>query len=94
MSALDLTMRDLIRALSRLTARPAIDRAVRERAEAVAKRVEAEAGGSVTAAVARRGEGAYVVAVSGPDLFAREFGSVDRAPDPVIGPAVEKMRSV
>jgi hypothetical protein len=90
-SALDLTTRDLIRALSRVTA-PAIDRAVRERAAAIAKRIEAT-GGNLTVDVVRWGEGAYVVAVSGPDLFAREFGSVDRAPEPVIGPAVAKMRS-
>jgi hypothetical protein len=86
-NALDLTTRDLIRALSRLTARPALDGAVRGRAEAVAKRIEAT-GGNLTVDVVRRGEGAYVVAVSGPDLFAREFGSVDHAPEPIVGPAV------
>lgn len=89
MSALGLTGGDLIRALARIGRRPAIDAAVRARAEDLAARI-AEADG-VTARASRRGEGDYVVTASGPGLFAREFGGVDRPPDPVVGPAVEGM---
>ncbi len=87
MRALDLTRGDLIRTLKRIGRRPAIDGAVRAKAEALAARI-AETGG-VAAQASRRGDGDYVVAVSGPGLFAREFGGVDRAPSPVIGPAID-----
>jgi hypothetical protein len=50
---------DLIRALAGLAARPAIDRAVRARAEALAR--EATAAGGRTARVVREGPGEYVV---------------------------------
>ena len=91
MSALDLTRGDLIRTLRRIGRGPAIDAAVRAKAEGLAARI-GEAG-NVTAQARRRGEGDYVVTVSGPGLFAREFGGVDRAPRPVIGPAVAEVIS-
>ena len=86
MTALDLTRVGLIRALA-----PAIDRAVVRRAEAVARRVR-EPGG-VTAEVSPPRDGACTVTVSGPGLFAREFGGVDREAEPVIAPAVEASRA-
>ncbi len=82
MNTLDLTRRDLIRAL-----RPAVDGAVRARAEALARRIE-DAAPDVTATTEGREDGGTVVTVSGPGLFAREFGSIDQAAEPVIGPAV------
>lgn len=87
MSALDLTRGDLIRTLKRFAMRPAVDDAVKTKAEALAARI-AETGG-VTAQASRRGVGDYVVTVSGPGLFAREFGGVDRAAEPVIAPAID-----
>jgi len=89
MSALDLTRGDLIRTLKRIGRRPAVEDAVRATAESLAARI-AETG--VTAQASRRGEGDYVVTVTGPGLFAREFGGVDRAPQPVIGPAIDAER--
>ncbi|MCB1487038.1 MAG: hypothetical protein KDJ88_06210 [Bauldia sp.] len=81
MRALDLTRRDLIRALQ-----PAIDGAVARRAEDLARRVVAS--GGVDADVSAPRDGACAITVSGPGLFAREFGSIDRAAEPVIAPAV------
>ena len=91
MSALDLTRGDLIRALKRIGRRPAVDGAVRAKAEDLAARIAAA--GGVAARASRRGEGDYVITASGPGLFAREFGGIDRAPQPVVGPAVAKIRA-
>jgi hypothetical protein len=91
MTALDLTRSDLIGTLRRIGRRPAVDGAVKAKAEGLAARI-AEAGG-VAARASRRGAGDYVVTVSGPGLFAREFGGVDQAPRPVIGPAVQAATS-
>jgi hypothetical protein len=64
MSALDLTRAGLIRALGgALAARPAVDAAVRARAEAIAARL-GEAGAE--ARVVRRGDGDYAVEAGGP----------------------------
>ncbi len=88
MSAIDLTRGDLIRALGALvSARPAVDAAVRARAEAIAARVD-EAG--VAARVVRRGHADYAVEANGPGLFARELGSLDAPAEPVIGPAADR----
>lgn len=87
MSAIDLTRDGLVRALEAgIAARPAVDRAVRGRADAIADRI-AEAG--IDVRVVRRGPADYAVEASGAGLFAREFGSQDGAPDPVIAPLVE-----
>ena len=93
MSGLDLTGADLIRALGDIARRPAVDAAVRDRAEQLAADVARATGGPVTARVLRRGDGNYVVDVSGPGLFAREFGSLAAPPDPVVGPAVARLAS-
>jgi hypothetical protein len=69
-SALSLTGGDLIRALR--DAMPAVDDAVRAKAEARAAEV---AGDGVTTRVLRRGEGAYTVEISGEGVFEREFGT-------------------
>jgi hypothetical protein len=53
--ALSLTMEGLMRALARLAERPAVDRAMAERAEAIAREIGPDA------RVERRGPGDYVV---------------------------------
>jgi hypothetical protein len=88
MSALDLTRADLIRALGAVTSRPAIDGAVRRRAEALAERIEAA---GIDARVVRRGPSGYAVEALGPGLFAREFGSRDAPAEPVVGPAIDAL---
>ena len=95
--ALSLTRDDLVRALSGLGDRrvmapgPAIDRAVAERAAALAREIEEIAGADgVTARVVRRGAATYEIVVSGPGLFAREFGSLTRAAEPVIAAAIDR----
>ena len=61
-------------------AAPAVDRAVRRRAEDVAAAARAEAGDGVVTRVRGR-DGGYLVSIEGQGLFAREFGSVDRPGD-------------
>jgi hypothetical protein len=86
-STLDLTRADLIRALGRIAERPAVDRAVRARAEALAGAI-GEADPVVVARVLSRGPAVHVVAVSGPGLFAREFGALAEPAGPLIGRAI------
>ncbi len=86
--ALKLTGADLVRALSAAVASPAVDRAVRQRAETVARAVAAAAGNGVATRLTRRESGDYVVSVAGAGLFAREFGSVDKPGDAVIADAI------
>ena len=81
MSALMLTGGDLVRALAAATS-AAVDGAVRRRAEDVARTIGAEA--DVIARVERRGTGDYAVGLERQGLFARAFGSVDKAADPAI----------
>ena len=83
---------DLIRALGRLNERPAVDQAVRERAERLARAIEESAGTEpVTASVSRRGAADYRVAVSGPGLFGREFGPRETEAEPVIAAAIGRV---
>jgi hypothetical protein len=82
-----LTSSDLVRALGSLTSRPAVDAALRERAEQLADRIEARAE-AADVRVVRRGPADYAVEVSAPNLFAREFGSQDAPADPLIGAAI------
>ena len=89
MKARDLTRDGLVRALGDLAARPAVDGAVKASAERVADRIAAR---GVSAAVRRRGAGDQVVTATGPGLFTREFGGVDRASDPVVGPVLDGLR--
>jgi hypothetical protein len=87
MKTLELTGRDLVRALApAIVARPAVDAAVRARAEEAAARI-AEAG--VAVRVVRRGHADYAVEASGPGLFARELGSLDAPAGPVVAAAEE-----
>jgi hypothetical protein len=88
MTALDLTRAGLLRALGDLMAHPAIDRAVHQRAETLVAEVEEDA---TNTTVAKRGPGDYVVTVSAPGLFAREFGSLGREAEPLIGTAIDRM---
>jgi hypothetical protein len=69
--ALRITGADLVRALGGVI--PAVDEAVRARAEARAAELAAD---GMTTRVLRRGEGSYVVEVTGEGLFEREFGQI------------------
>jgi len=89
--ALKITGTDLARALARATTSPAVDAAVRARAEDVARDVGNAVEG-VTTPVMRRDAGDYVVSIAGQGLFAREFGSVAGPPDPVIAAAIAGLR--
>jgi hypothetical protein len=87
MSAIDLTGGDLLRALANVAARPAVDAAVRQRADAVAEEIEARANGAgigpaTVVRVLREGPGDYAVTVSAPGVFARAFGSADKPAEP------------
>jgi hypothetical protein len=90
MSARDLTRADLVRVLGNIAARPAVDQAVRARADGLAARVT-EVDPAATVRVIRQGPGDYLVAVSAPGLFAREFGGLDAPADPLIGPAIARL---
>jgi hypothetical protein len=90
-SARELTGTDLIAAIGAVTGRPAVDKAVHARAEQLAAAIAARAGeGSGIAATVRHvGLADYAVEVSGPGLRAREFGSLEGAAEPIVGPAVD-----
>ena len=80
---------DLARRLAAAAA-PAIERAVAEKAaETAAMLAAALPGGS--AVTAGRGTAARVT-LSGPGLFAREFGTRDAAADPVMAPALGRLK--
>jgi len=63
--ALSLTMDGLVRALAGFAERPAVDRAVADKAEALARERGPDA------RVEKRGPGDYAVTISGPNLAAR-----------------------
>jgi hypothetical protein len=92
MSALDVTQNDLLRTLRQVASRPAVDRAVRARADEVAAAIE-ERGEGTSARVVRQGASDYAVVVSAPNLLAREFGGAEAASDPLIGPALRRLVS-
>ncbi len=79
---LSLTMDGLVRALARLAERPAVDRAVADKAAAIAGAADAAGLAGVTTRVERLGPGDYAVTVSGPDgpgrsdIIARATGSL------------------
>jgi hypothetical protein len=81
------TVSDLVRALSGGRVQQAIDAAIRGEAETIAATL---AQLEIDAAVERRAPGEYVVRAIGPDLFAREFGSIDRAPEQPLDEAVRR----
>lgn len=91
MSALALTGRDLAAVLSRGLS--VADRHTAEHATRLAEAIGAElgAGGHVeTAAVAPCD---YRVSATAPGLSGREFGTTARPAEPVIGPAVDRLRA-
>lgn len=90
MTTTNLTRDGLIRALSR-RARPMFDQAARRRAEKLVESLTDEERQLLATSI-QRSEGHYAVTVAGPRLFDREFGSIDREADPVIGPAIETVR--
>jgi hypothetical protein len=83
MRPLDLTASGIVRALS------SIDDAVRDKAEALTARIS-DLG--IEARMEAEGDAAYAVIASGEDLFAREFGGVDRQADAVIDAAVQHLK--
>jgi hypothetical protein len=90
MSAIDITRGDLVRAIGTLVAaRPAVDAAVRARAEAIAAGFTA--GGGEARAV-RRGHGDHAVEAGGAGLAGRTFGAIESRPAPVAGRAAEADR--
>jgi hypothetical protein len=87
--ALSLTRDGLVRALAGLTGRPAVDRAVGERADAVAREIDRNVDG-VTARIVRQGPSDYAIVVAGPGITARVTGSTTREPDPAIADAIAR----
>jgi hypothetical protein len=67
--ALRITGADLVRALGGVT--PAVDEAVRARAEARAAELASD---GITTRVLKRGKGSYAVEVTGEGLFEQQFG--------------------
>jgi hypothetical protein len=63
---------------------------VTSEADRVAAAIAATAPGS-TAGATRRGDGMQVT-LTGPGLFAREFGAIDSAADPVLAPALRRLK--
>lgn len=70
--------------------RAAIDGAI----ETAAARAAAEIAGGMPEAEVRIAPraGAAAVTLAGPGLFAREFGALDSAADPVIAPALQRLK--
>ncbi|MBN8996497.1 MAG: hypothetical protein J0H94_14855 [Rhizobiales bacterium] len=90
MNARELTGAGLVRALRGAAAGPAVARAVAARADTLAAAIAAKhPGATVTVTPREAAEAAVMVSAGG--LFAREFGSLASAPDPVIGPAIDEV---
>jgi len=85
--ALQLTGADLVRAVGSAAALPAVDAAVRGRAEKAA--ADLARAGTATR-VLKRGDGDYLVTVSGSGVFAREFGAVDKPAEPFVAAALAR----
>lgn len=90
MSAIELTGANLIRAIGDIAGRPALARAMRAKADALAEAM-AEAA-PVETRIADAGDGALLVTAAAPGLFGREFGSAARPPRPVIAEAVARLK--
>ncbi len=84
-----MTNRDLGRSLQ-TAARAPIATALARQANRAAAMLAAAAPEAGT--VIGRQDGAALVTLVGPGLFAREFGAIDSAADPVIAPAIRKLR--
>jgi hypothetical protein len=89
MSAMQLTGANLIRALGTIAGRPALARAMRDRAEALADALAEEA--PVETRIDEKGEDVVVTAAA-PGLFAREFGSLAGPARPVVAGAIARFR--
>jgi hypothetical protein len=87
MTGLDLTGAALVRVLT-AAAEAAVDTALRRRAEGLAAELadagETEAG--------RKAPGEYGVTLTAPGLFAREFGGAAGPGEPVLAPALARLR--
>lgn len=81
--------RDLLRAIGDPAALPAIDEAVRARAEATAAALARD---GVVTRVLRRGAGAYTVEVIGEGVLGRELGDHGRPAEPVVAAAIRNAR--
>ncbi len=86
-----LTAGDLARALGGAVT-PAVDRAVRRRAEDVARAAQEAAGDGIVTRISRQESGDYVVSVAGQGLPAREFGALDAPGDAAIADAVAGLK--
>lgn len=78
---------DFVRAVGNAAAFPAVDAAIKRRAEQVAAELARD---GTTTRILKRGPGDYVVAASGQGVFAREFGSVDTPAAPFVGTAIAR----
>jgi hypothetical protein len=81
---LELTASGIVRALS------GVDGAVRRRTEALASLI-AQRG--IDARIERRGDADYAVVATGENLFAREFGGVDRPPEGPVREAINDLKT-
>jgi hypothetical protein len=88
--ALTITGNDLVRALGGAATLPAVDEAVKAKAEALAARLAAD---GVTTRVLKRGAGAYAVEVSGEGLFEREFGAAGTEAEPALAVAIAEAKA-
>ena len=84
MSGTDMTRRIMA------AARRPIAAALSGEARRAADFLTASAPGSSAATAPR--DGGAMVTLTGPGLFAREFGALDSASDPVIAPAIGRMK--
>jgi len=88
MTAYALTAAGLIRALSVGRVQAKIDAAVRAEAERVAAALVRP---DIEARVEQKAPGEYAVVLSGPSLFAREFGSLEEPPERFVAEAIRRL---
>ncbi len=80
---------DIGRRIAAAARRP-IAAAVATEADRVAAALAAAAPGSTAGSMGRAG--GLKVTLTGPGLFAREFGAIDSAADPIVAPALRRLK--
>ncbi len=81
--------KDVSRSLAAAARAPIASALANEASRAAA--MLAAAAPEASTAISRQ-DGAALVTLVGPGLFAREFGAIDSAADPVVAPAIRKLR--
>ena len=84
MRSLELTATGIVRALT------SIDAAVRGKAEALTARLERL---GIETRVESEGDGGYTMVARGEDLFAREFGGLNRQPEGLVEEAIQSLKT-